>query len=125
MFDENSLLSDEPCNPIGTGIYPHAAILNHSCEPNAVMRYSLIRGRPPSVVCVAIAMAKKGEELTHSYCDLTFSYDTRQEHLRRYTASRKRDRCSCFKGPRKFGSCQDRGIRFKCAGFQSLCISIH
>jgi hypothetical protein len=96
MFDQNNFaITDDLCHPLGTGIYPHAAILNHSCTPNAIMRFKLQRGHAPVVECVALFDCSAGVELVHAYCDLTHSLRTRQDHLKHnYDFTCKCLRCS-------------------------------
>lgn len=75
---------------IGEGVYPCAALLNHSCAPNAILRYKLDNGenvgkgeafQPPLLQIVACKDIVKGEELTHSYVDLMLSTEERQARL--------------------------------------------
>lgn len=83
MFDQNNFgISDELCNPVGSGVFPHAAVLNHSCCPNAVMRYRFEKHKLPLLECVALTHSKKGDECVHSYVDLTYSDEMRQSYLR-------------------------------------------
>ena len=62
--------------------FPHAAILNHSCCPNAIMRYRLCKSRSPILECIALKDSRMGEECFHSYVDLTYSDEMRKRHLR-------------------------------------------
>merc|ERR1711957_139356 len=63
---------------IGEGVYPCAALLNHSCCPNSILRYELgvanntreHQYQPPSLQIVACRDISAGEELSHSYVDL-------------------------------------------------------
>jgi hypothetical protein len=57
--------------PIGSGVYPHAALLNHSCHPNGLLGYRFTPGCAPTVYCIALRNLKVGEELTHCYIDAT------------------------------------------------------
>ncbi len=75
---------------IGEGVYPCAALLNHSCAPNAILRYQLDNGdnlvegkayHPPLLQIVACRDIIKGEEVTHSYVDLMLSTKERQARL--------------------------------------------
>mmetsp|Transcript_17029 Transcript_17029/g.25775 ORF Transcript_17029/g.25775 Transcript_17029/m.25775 type:complete len:474 (+) Transcript_17029:50-1471(+) len=63
-------------NTIGQGVYPHAAILNHSCDPNCILRFT-----NSDIEIVALRDIAKGEQLTHSYIDLVKDTITRQQHL--------------------------------------------
>lgn len=40
-------ISDELLQCIGAGIYPAAALLNHSCIPNCILRYQIRKGLKP------------------------------------------------------------------------------
>eukprot|EP01052_Picozoa_sp_SAG31_P012303 SAG31_NODE_717_length_12611_cov_25.933104_4_plen_672_part_00 len=57
---------------IGLGCFPNVALLNHSCRPNAVLRFKLCAPAPappapPVAELVAIAGIAEGEEVTISY----------------------------------------------------------
>lgn len=60
---------------IGQGVYPHAALLNHSCHPNCLVRFA----GSTTMELVALRNIEAGEELWHSYVDLVSA--TRQEQL--------------------------------------------
>ena len=74
-----AILSPPLMVPIGQGVYPTAAILNHSCKPNCILSYSsfgqqtirLLHPVPP------------GTELTHSYVDLLSPRSQRQLELQK------------------------------------------
>ena len=80
-------------SPVGEGVYPCAALLNHSCVPNCVLRYELgaaandddddAEGRyhPPILVIVACRDVTAGEELRHSYVDLSLVTEARRARL--------------------------------------------
>ena len=93
-FKKNNFgILDALHSSIGEGIYPCAALLNHSCAPNAILRYKLDDGddlskrregeafHPPILQIVACMPIAKGEELTHSYVDLMLSTKERQARL--------------------------------------------
>lgn len=90
-FKKNNFgILDALHSSIGEGVYPCAALLNHSCAPNAILRYNLDRGdnvgegeafHPPLLQIVACRDIAKGEELTHSYVDLMLSTKERQTRL--------------------------------------------
>jgi [histone H3]-lysine4/36 N-trimethyltransferase SMYD len=83
-----SLLAKFRCNNFGIqsmlqeviahGIYPKGAILNHSCDPNAILLYEGV-----TQVIRAIKPLKEGDELFHSYTDLCKPTYLRQQHLQR------------------------------------------
>jgi hypothetical protein len=74
---------------IGEGVYPCAALLNHSCSPNCILRYKL--GMPrhqcedqyyqPILQIVACKDICAGDELCHSYMDLTLPTEVRRSRL--------------------------------------------
>jgi hypothetical protein len=93
-FKKNNFgILDALHSSIGEGIYPCAALLNHSCAPNTILRYKLDNGdaltkrgegeafHPPLLQIVACRDIAKGEELTHSYVDLMLSTKERQARL--------------------------------------------
>jgi len=68
---------------IGAGVYPYAAILNHSCCPSALLTYVLRPGRPPLLRCVALSPLSKGQELTHCYVDASLPSPLRKTLLQK------------------------------------------
>ena len=62
---------------VGGGVYPLGALLNHSCAPNCILRYT-DRGVLEIVAARNIA---ESEELTHSYVELVAPTRKRQDHL--------------------------------------------
>ena len=75
---------------IGEGVYPCAALLNHSCSPNCILRYKL--GIPrhqckdqyhqPILQIIASKDICAGEELCHSYVDLSLPTEVRRSRLK-------------------------------------------
>jgi hypothetical protein len=72
------------------GVYPLAAMINHSCCPNAVRIFGNIsslnssheiRGREVMIVHASMAM-KKGTEITWSYLPPTTTYNLRRDTLK-------------------------------------------
>lgn len=61
-----------------SGVYPLAALLNHSCAPNCVLRYTATG----VLEVVAVEEIFPHTELCHSYTDLVSTTCTRQERLR-------------------------------------------
>lgn len=81
IFQANNfgiLSSNGLYDTVGQGVYPHAAILNHSCHPNCLLRFC---ENVNVMEIVALRDIKSGEELTHSYVDLVHDTSTRQQHL--------------------------------------------
>ena len=74
---------------IGEGVYPCAALLNHSCCPNSILRYELgvacntreHKYQPPILQIVACRDISAGEEISHSYVDLALCTQERQRRL--------------------------------------------
>jgi SET and MYND domain-containing protein len=69
---------DDMLHLVGGGVYPLAALLNHSCAPNCLLRYM----QGGIVEIVAARNITEGEELTHSYVELVAPTQTRQERLK-------------------------------------------
>ncbi|KAK9803460.1 hypothetical protein WJX73_004414 [Symbiochloris irregularis] len=61
----NHTIMDDENNPIGLGMYPLGALLNHSNEPNVVPTFE-----GPRIVFRAIRAVAAGAELTVAYLDL-------------------------------------------------------
>lgn len=91
FLKNNFGIVDSLHSPIGEGIYPCAALLNHSCHPNCILRYEFGRSRAtnttaqqyhqPILQIIACRDVLKGEELTHSYVDLALSTEERRLRL--------------------------------------------
>ena len=64
---------------VGITLDPLAAVMNHSCDPNAsyVLEGANIRVR-------SLRPIEVGEEVTITYTDITFSRDERREQLSRW-----------------------------------------
>jgi len=85
----NFAIVDSLHAPIGEGIYPSAALLNHSCHPNCILRYEMRvtnRTNPtktyaPILQIIACRDIIEGEELTHSYVDLALPTSERRSRL--------------------------------------------
>ncbi|XP_057532445.1 histone-lysine N-methyltransferase ASHR1 [Amaranthus tricolor] len=79
-------ICDQELRPLGTGLYPVVAIINHSCLPNAVL---IFEGR--TAVVRAVQHIPKGTEVEISYIEIAGSTMTRQKALKKqYFFS-----CSC------------------------------
>lgn len=77
---------------IAQGVFPHAALLNHSCDPNCILRFGTSddtnnatsknkNNYSTRMEIVALRDIDREEELTHSYVDLVQDKITRQTHL--------------------------------------------
>eukprot|EP00927_Polykrikos_kofoidii_P039616 TRINITY_DN33972_c0_g1_i1.p1 TRINITY_DN33972_c0_g1~~TRINITY_DN33972_c0_g1_i1.p1 ORF type:complete len:651 (+),score=116.35 TRINITY_DN33972_c0_g1_i1:115-2067(+) len=89
-------IHDADCRSFAYGLFPHAALTNHSCSPNAVATFalptspvakstsgSLSSATPATVVLQLRALQPigRGEELVHSYVDLLLPAWNRQQRL--------------------------------------------
>lgn len=77
-------LMDITTSVTGAGCYPIAALLNHSCLPNAVLMYDMYG--PAMQVVMRIHVVENvaaGEEITHCYMDPMLPQPERQAKLRR------------------------------------------
>lgn len=94
-FQHNNFgILDELLSCVGAGVFPLVAALNHSCEPNCYLRYTL-RSTGPTVQIVALRDISMGEELAHSYTDVTASTTMRREKLRKiYGFNCECERCA-------------------------------
>lgn len=77
-------------DPIGIAIHPLPALINHSCQPNAIVRFDITSSTSftptPKVLHGSISVhalnpIKKGEELRITYIDATSSTTHRQHEL--------------------------------------------
>ena len=50
-------VTDDLLTCVAVGVYPHAALLNHSCAPNCVLRYVLSDSGPILQVCGLFCIA--------------------------------------------------------------------
>lgn len=70
--------------PIGSGVYPIGALLNHSCAPNCIFTYEYDEKSSTFIQKIrAIKDIKKGEEITHSYIEPALPTIDRQKRLYR------------------------------------------
>ncbi|KIX06381.1 uncharacterized protein Z518_04357 [Rhinocladiella mackenziei CBS 650.93] len=98
-------LTNPTFDPIGMVLHPKPALFNHSCEPNAFVRFDVpASSRQPdiptcgSISVYAVRSIAKDEEITLSYIDTTYPFDRRQHELRgRYFFTCSCDLCA--KGP--------------------------
>jgi hypothetical protein len=77
----------------GTAFYTKICRINHSCEPNCIVKYSCDRklGLIAKVYC--LKKIEVGDELVQSYIDNTLDFESRQEALRDYGFSCKCTKC--------------------------------
>ncbi len=60
------------------GVFPAAALLNHSCDPNCVLQFN----ENNSLRIIAVKEIAIDEEITHSYTDLSLPTEGRRNKLR-------------------------------------------
>lgn len=70
-------------------LHPTTALLNHSCDPNAFVRFDVSpeshhpgRADPGNISIHALRDISKDEEITISYVDTTLPFESRQSELR-------------------------------------------
>jgi SET domain len=77
-------------DPLGLALYPLAALINHSCSYNAIVRFDL---PSQSMTISALRPITRGEQIFVSYIDATNPYHVRQAELQhRYFFT-----CECIK----------------------------
>jgi hypothetical protein len=87
IFNVNNFsLTDKTIDMTGFGVYPGAALMNHSCAPNVVLCYGFALGKdaapsPTAQIVRTLLPLKKGDELLHSYVDVTKSVSDRRKEL--------------------------------------------
>lgn len=98
MVVNSFTLTSPTFDPIGLALHPKSALFNHSCDPNAFVRFDVppepeVDGIPAlgSISVHTLRPVATDEEITISYIDTTSPFDKRQEELReRYFFN-----CSC------------------------------
>ena len=69
---------------LGIGLYPSAAVVNHSCSPNLVQTFQYgSEGMHPSLLLTVCRSTANGEELCIAYTDTTAPSDIRNDALRK------------------------------------------
>jgi hypothetical protein len=106
FWTKNTDATTEPAYKRLLGVYPLAAMINHSCSPNAIRIFGTIptciktetlRGKEVMIVHASVAM-KKGTEVMWSYLPPTTPFSARHEMLEsKYGFSCKCNRCVCEK----------------------------
>jgi hypothetical protein len=77
--------TDSMVRVCASGVFPLGALLNHSCMPNCILRYSF-GGRKqqcPLMEIVAAQDIAQGDELTHSYVELIKHTRARKAELKK------------------------------------------
>lgn len=90
----NFAISDPLLIPIADGVFPFAALLNHSCAPNVVANYELEQGSAPVMSFLTLRDIQAGEELAHSYVDVFQGSKARAHALEHYAFTCHCVRCS-------------------------------
>ncbi|KAF9519864.1 hypothetical protein BS47DRAFT_1481760 [Hydnum rufescens UP504] len=83
-FTTNSFtLTDPVLTPIGVCISPSAALINHSCAPNAVVVFPQPKSsRPNPLMVIALRDIEPGQEILSSYIDITLPGPRRRHELK-------------------------------------------
>lgn len=72
----NHTICDDELRPIGVGIYPLAALANHSCRPSCAQSFE-----GPTIVFRAVSDLSPGDEVTISYVELAATRHERRAQL--------------------------------------------
>ncbi|KAK5418117.1 hypothetical protein LTR06_001866 [Exophiala xenobiotica] len=84
--------------PMGLALHPRTSQFNHSCRPNAFVRFDVFKGESAPqksgrhhISVHALRQIQEGEEITLGYVDGTYPFEKRQQELKeRYFFT-----CSC------------------------------
>ena len=76
-------ICDGEGSSLGFGLYPSAAVVNHSCEPNLVQtfQYGGAETKPPSLLLTTCRSVADRDELCIAYTDITAPAQRRRETL--------------------------------------------
>ncbi|TEB31963.1 SET domain-containing protein, partial [Coprinellus micaceus] len=87
-FTTNTFTATTPTlSPLGACVAPSVALINHSCDPNAVVVFPRAGGETskdiePLLQVVAIKHIRPGDEVLTSYIDTTLPRELRQQSLK-------------------------------------------
>ena len=91
MMINSFTLTNATMDPIGVALHPLPALINHSCDPNAFIRFDMSTSTPASpppkihhgsISVHALRPIKAGEELRITYYDALVDRERRQSILR-------------------------------------------
>eukprot|EP00638_Chattonella_subsalsa_P003696 CAMPEP_0117749740 /NCGR_PEP_ID=MMETSP0947-20121206/9905_1 /TAXON_ID=44440 /ORGANISM="Chattonella subsalsa, Strain CCMP2191" /LENGTH=464 /DNA_ID=CAMNT_0005567679 /DNA_START=259 /DNA_END=1653 /DNA_ORIENTATION=- len=68
----------------GTSLYTLICSMNHSCDPNCMIRYRSEKGQPLRAEAVALKNIEAGKEIRFSYIEKDETLENRQNQLRDY-----------------------------------------
>ncbi|EMD39855.1 hypothetical protein CERSUDRAFT_122028 [Gelatoporia subvermispora B] len=81
-FGNNNFIVHSHLYPYAHGIFPLASrTFNHSCVPNAVVKYIIRPSEPVCMQVVALREIQEGEEIVIPYLDPALSYAARRDAL--------------------------------------------
>ncbi|OSX59923.1 hypothetical protein POSPLADRAFT_1066984 [Postia placenta MAD-698-R-SB12] len=81
-FGNNNFVVHSHLNSYAHGIFPFASrSFNHSCVPNAVVKYIITPCHPVRMEVIALRDIARGDEITIPYLDPALPHNTRQEAL--------------------------------------------
>ncbi|KAJ7135808.1 hypothetical protein C8R44DRAFT_952340 [Mycena epipterygia] len=78
-------ITDPSLTPLGASVSPPVALINHSCDPNAVVVFPRARSNPaqePLMQVIALRVIAADEEILTAYVDTTLPKAMRQLSLR-------------------------------------------
>lgn len=117
MMVNSFALTTPTFDPVGIALYPLPASMNHSCDPNVIVRFDITSAHNPvpipkvhhgSISVQALRSITKGEELRITYIDATMGFAHRQSDLL-YRYFFKCDCPLCVLGPPHAST--DRGLQ--------------
>lgn len=88
-------ICDGEGSSLGFGLYPAAAVINHSCEPNLVQtfQYGGSEGQSPTLLLTSCRSVVDRDELCIAYTDITAPAQRRETLLKGYKFSCRCSRC--------------------------------
>ncbi|DBB01223.1 TPA: hypothetical protein ACH3X1_001097 [Trebouxia sp. C0004] len=72
----NHTICDDELRPIGVGLFPTGALINHSCTPNAMQSF-----KQQQIIFTALQPTAPGAEISISYIELAATHAERRQQL--------------------------------------------